>query len=86
MRNILLAAVLLFGVTDHYASTYYVNSNKGNDNNNGRSASKAWASVYQVNQQTFEPGDKILFKAGTIYSGALEPKGSGKPNRPIIID
>jgi len=86
MRNILLAAVLLFGVTDLYASTYYVNSNKGNDNNNGRSASKAWASTYKVNQQTFKSGDKILFKAGTLYSGALEPKGSGKPNSPIVID
>ncbi len=86
MRIILLVAVLLFGVTDHYASTYYVNSNKGNDNNNGRSASKAWASIYQVNKQIFEPGDKILFKAGTTYTGALEPKGSGKPNNAIIID
>jgi len=86
IKNISLAIIFIFSITDSYATTYYVNSSKGNDNNSGKSASNAWATTYKVNQQTFKPGDKILFRAETTYSGALEPKGNGKPNNPIIID
>lgn len=88
MRVIILTVVLLFTLTSvpSFAETYYVNSKKGNDKNSGTSSRKPWASVYHVNQQTFKPGDKILFKSGTAYSGVLEPKGSGEPNKPIIID
>ena len=67
-------------------ATYYVDSQAGNDQNPGTVPTKAWKSLAKVNAATFGPGDKILFKAGSRYTGQLAPKGSGKEGRPIIID
>ncbi|QBY04239.1 right-handed parallel beta-helix repeat-containing protein [Thalassotalea sp. HSM 43] len=86
MRIILLT--MLFALTSQFAlaETYYVDSHKGNDNNSGTQKNKAWKSIYKVNQQTFKAGDKVLFKSGSVFTGALEPKGNGEKNKPIIID
>jgi len=65
---------------------YFVDSNDGNDNNSGTSPGEAWKTLGPVNSTIFVPGDKILFKAGTTYTGQLKPQGSGEPNKPIIID
>lgn len=86
MRILLLAYLLAFGGQSALAATYYVNAEKGNDANTGQSKTKAWKSIYHVNQQTFQPGDKILFKAGSVFTGSLMPKGSGKKGEPIVID
>jgi len=86
MRLLFFTFVLLLTVTESFATTYYIDAKTGKDNNNGQSKKQPWASIFKVNKQTFNAGDKILFKAGHQYSGVLEPKGSGKPNAPIIID
>jgi len=65
---------------------FYVDNVTGNDDNAGTSRSNAWASLDKVNSVTFKPGDRIFFKAGTVYTGQLKPKGSGKKGKPIIID
>jgi hypothetical protein len=65
---------------------YFVDSNDGNDNNSGTSPAEAWKSLSPVNSMTFMPGDKILFKADSNYTGQLKPQGSGAPGKPIIID
>jgi len=66
--------------------TYFVDCSAGNDKNTGLSSAKAWKSLENINRMAFAPGDKILFKAGTVYNGRLEPKGSGSKEAPIIID
>lgn len=74
------------------AATYYVDSITGDDSSNGLSITSAWKSIDRVNRQAFEPGDHILFKAGTRYTGQLKPQGSGsyEPQsskiKPIVID
>ena len=67
-------------------NTYYLDSENGDDNNSGTKASKAWKSLSNINEKTFEPGDRILLKAGGKWSGELRPKGSGEEGNPIIID
>ncbi|GIP30129.1 hypothetical protein J23TS9_52590 [Paenibacillus sp. J23TS9] len=67
-------------------TAYYVDAINGNDANNGQSESSAWKTVTKVNGITFKPGDRILFKAGGIWSGELWPKGSGTSGNPIKID
>ncbi|NME70367.1 right-handed parallel beta-helix repeat-containing protein [Flammeovirga aprica] len=76
---------LLFS-TSLFAETYYVNSKKGNDKNNGTSKKTAWKTLWKVNQQEFKPGDQILFASGTSYTGQLMPKGSGTEEAVIKID
>ncbi len=65
---------------------YYVDSINGSDVNSGTSPEQAWKSLDRVNIATFAAGDKILFKAGTTYTGQLKPQGSGKDGSPIVID
>jgi len=80
--------ILLAQVTDPspQPQTYYVDSSRGDDANSGLSVSSAWKSLDKVNATTFRPGDRLLFKAGTAYSGQLWPQGSGSATQPIIVD
>ncbi|TWT82360.1 hypothetical protein CA13_38220 [Planctomycetes bacterium CA13] len=88
--SICVGAMVLCIPSAHAGATYYVDSLTGDDANNGRDPTKAWQSLAKVNSIEFHPGDRILFKSGTQYSGQLSPRGSGKlvdgkPN-PIVID
>ncbi len=77
---------VLAASTDDVGNTYYVDSKNGNDDNNGTSVEKPWKSLDKINSAAFNPGDKILFKAGCSWAGVLRPKGSGKEGKPIVID
>jgi hypothetical protein len=66
--------------------SYYVDGSSGDDARSGRSESSAWKSLDKVNVTVFQPGEKILFKAGTAYQGQLHPRGSGTVALPIVVD
>ncbi len=65
--------------------TFYVDSQLGNDVNNGLSQGRPWKSFTKINATTFCPGDKILFRSGRTWSGTLTPRGSGQAGKPITI-
>lgn len=67
-----------------HGKTYYI-SPYGNDNNSGFSTVSAWKTMDKVNQQTFDPGDMILFESGGTWNGQLKPQGSGKEGMPITL-
>ncbi len=67
------------------AKTYYVDSENGNDNNNGRSELQAWKSVKKVNAISFVPGDTILFKRGGVWNEQLIVSSSGVAGQPIVF-
>ncbi len=86
---LLITPFIILGTTltnQNQSVVYYIDSVNGNDNNSGTSELSSWKSLNKINQTTFLPGDKILFKAGGIWNGKLNPKGSGKEGSPIIID
>jgi hypothetical protein len=64
---------------------YHVDAVAGNDANQGTSATHAWKGLSRVNATVFAPGDKILFKSGSTWTGELWPKGSGTEAHPIVI-
>ena len=70
-------------------AVYHVDSESGNDTQNGTNPEQAWKSLEPVNQKVFQPGDQILLKAGTRYTGQLKPLGSGALREgkivPIVI-
>ncbi|NQX58665.1 sugar-binding protein [Paenibacillus qinlingensis] len=68
------------------ATTYYVDSDGGNDGNSGTSAASPWKTLAKVNSMTFGAGDKVLFKSGSSWTGTLQPNGSGSSGSPIIFD
>jgi len=67
-------------------TTYYLDADKGDDENPGTRPGRAWRTLSQVNSTRFAAGDKLLIKAGTSYEGRLWPKGTGRPGVPITID
>ena len=67
------------------AATYYV-SNSGNDSNDGLSEETAWKTIARVNQDTYIPGDEILFERGGKWENTtLQPQGSGTADAYIKI-
>ncbi|MBN1310933.1 MAG: right-handed parallel beta-helix repeat-containing protein [Anaerolineae bacterium] len=72
--------------TERAGTAYYVDSDGGDDDNDGTSPNSAWHSLDKVNSMIFSAGCRILFKAGTRYSGRLKPKGSGAAGNPIVVD
>ena len=83
----LLFITCLFQNVYGQSRTYYVDSQTGNDANSGSSPTTAWQSLDKVNSVTFQPGDRILFKTGSVWDDATHiPKGSGVAGSPIIID
>lgn len=85
-RKLLILLLLVICSFSLHATTYYVNSETGKDSNSGTGKNSAWKTLWKVNQQVFEPGDKILFAAGQSFEGRLAPKGSGKKGKPVQID
>jgi PKD repeat protein len=87
MQLVALAVCLLLSTSAALATTYYVDSIGGNDDWNGTSPGTAWQSLDKVSTVTFQPGDEILLKAGSVWNGQqLYPKGSGTSGSPIVVD
>ncbi|KJK33441.1 hypothetical protein UK23_46065 [Lentzea aerocolonigenes] len=66
-------------------TAYYVDATGGNDSASGLDSAHAWRSLARVNSTTFQPGDQILLRAGSRWTGQLWPKGSGTAAMPITI-
>lgn len=66
--------------------TYYV-SPTGNNNYAGTSPTKPWKTIAKVNAKAFGPGDRILFKAGSVFTGNLSFNAldKGSPSAPIVV-
>lgn len=68
------------------ATTYYI-SPTGSDNNAGTSTTSPWKTISKVNSKAFAPGDKILFKGGSTFTGTvtLSTGDVGSSTSPITI-
>jgi len=66
-------------------AVYYVDAVRGSDSNSGVGTDSAWKSVAQVNAHHFQPGDQILFRAGTTYDRGLVVSDSGTAEKPIVF-
>ncbi|MGH9613559.1 MAG: right-handed parallel beta-helix repeat-containing protein, partial [Bryobacteraceae bacterium] len=82
----LLFAIVLTTALTLQSATYYVNSTAGSDANAGTSEQAAWKTLNRINAARFHPGDRILFKSGSVFDGQLAPKSSGAEGAPIVID
>lgn len=65
-------------------SQYYV-KNGGNDGNSGLSDLLAWATIAKVNGSSFNAGDSVLFKRGSMWRETLTVPSSGSVGQPIIF-
>ena len=66
--------------------TYYIDSQSGDDSNDGMSQDAPWRTIAKVNSSQFSPGDTILFKRGDVWREVLQFSSSGESGNPILID
>lgn len=67
------------------SGTYYIDSDKGNDNANGKSETQAWKSFDKVNSNILSEGTKILLKRGAVWNKRLEIRGCGTAKKWIQV-
>lgn len=68
------------------AADYHIDGISGHDNRDGRSPATAWRSFAPANEHLFEPGDRLLLRAGSVWrGGTLAPRGSGTVGHPIVL-
>ena len=78
-------AALAFAVLPADAKTIYVSQSTGDDNAAGTAAATPWKTLAKASSVEFQPGDSILLKKGDTWNEELTPKGSGTPEKPILI-
>lgn len=66
--------------------TYYLDSNNGNDSNSGTSPDAPWQTLGKANSVQYNPGDTLLLKTGSSWTGQLAPQGSGDSTAQITVD
>jgi hypothetical protein len=71
--------------TDPALGTYFLDATDGDDTNDGKSPETAWQTLGRLNSVFFKPGDVVLFKAGTVFTGSFYLIDSGTPEAPIIL-
>lgn len=86
MKKTLLCIVVFFliycTVNFAQAATYYIDSNRGNDQNDGLSPQTAWKTVDRVNRISAQPGDRFLFARGGLWRQPILPH-SGVDGNPV---
>lgn len=71
-------------------TTYYVDSENGNADENATGTSKddAFKTLAQVNAVNLEPGDQVRFKKGSVFNGEalhFTKEDSGSADAPVVI-
>jgi hypothetical protein len=79
----LIVLILTLAASSALATTYYV-KNGGNDGLAGTSDGTAWNSVSKVNGWSFNPGDVVCFKRGSVWHETLSPSVDGQSGNPIV--
>jgi parallel beta helix pectate lyase-like protein len=72
------------------ATTYYVSSSVGSDDNDGQSPERAWEHLSNIflkaySKDGFHPGDSILLKRGDLWDGQIRLRANGTEQKPILI-
>jgi hypothetical protein len=68
------------------ATTYHVDSQAGNDGNDGLNPGTAWRTMNRANLPAYAPGDSILLKRGCLWQGAgFKARGNGSVQSPITL-
>jgi hypothetical protein len=84
-RAIALLVAMIGASTVCAATTYYVDAATGDDSKSGTSRELAWASLKNINEHKFQPGDRILLRSGRAWAGSIQPRGSGTAEAPILL-
>jgi hypothetical protein len=80
-----LAAALAYAASAAAQTRYYIDSVNGADGNDGRSVERPWRTLAPLDRIALGGGDTVLLRRGSMWTGGITLKSSGRPNRPIVI-
>lgn len=84
--EILAGVFALVSAVTAVATDYHVDSLAGDDGEDGLVPARAWRTLERTSSVQFQPGDRLLLRAGSVWhGGGLAPQGSGAEGRPIRI-
>jgi hypothetical protein len=83
MTNRELVSLLALCSMSALSAQYHVDSRAGDDNNPGTARAKPWRSLGKVNEAILQPGDRVLFRAGSSWSEQLLIRAQGAPGLPV---
>jgi hypothetical protein len=66
-------------------NTYFIDSQSGNDQNDGLSENSAWKSHTMVESANLQPGEVVHFARGSAWIGGIQINASGSEGSPIIF-
>lgn len=67
------------------SSTFYIDCERGSDENDGRSKEQAWRSLERGNAAELKPGDAMLLRRGCTWMGTLRAAWHGTDDAPIKL-
>ena len=79
MSNASVAVLLCLAATPAFATTYYLDSTRGNDSGLGTTESAPWKSLAKISTTNFQPGDRILLHAGCVWNEQLKQECQAPP-------
>ncbi|MBI5830973.1 MAG: right-handed parallel beta-helix repeat-containing protein [Armatimonadetes bacterium] len=85
MTPVVLGCLLSLGVAAA-APTYYLDSAAGDDARDGTSPERAWKTLAKASATAYEPGSRLLLRAGGVWQGCFKPTCSGRPGAPLVVD
>ena len=74
-----------FSIRSATFRSFHVDSRAGDDARTGLSEEEAWRSLARVGDTHLLPGDSVLFRRGSRFSGMLTVNDSGNLDQPIVI-
>ena len=72
-------------ISGAHAATYYINAVTGDDRFSGVSDMQPWKSLARIRDVPFQPGDRILLAAGSVWKEPLTITRSGRADAPITV-
>jgi hypothetical protein len=78
--------ITTYTATTSLSGTFYIDSENGDDSNDGTSEETPWQNISKLSELTFDAGTTILLKRGSVWSKqTLSFNGSGTADKPISI-
>lgn len=84
LRLVLLGALAAPGLT-LAATTYHVDREAGNDQQDGRSPATAWATLGRASEAPLGAGDELRLRRGQTFPGSLILSATGSAAAPVVV-
>ncbi|MBT7163389.1 MAG: hypothetical protein HN904_11455 [Victivallales bacterium] len=83
--SVILSSSVFLHAPAAVASTYYIDSQGGDDRSDGQTEATPWKSHTMAQKAKLRPGDTVMLKRGSRFSGPIHIAESGTAKEPILL-